>query len=61
MAKPIDNEPVFVLRAQDRLAPAVVRTWIAIAQTHGVNVEKLMSARQIAWAMEKWPDRKIPD
>ncbi len=55
------GEPVFILRAQDMLAPALVRAWIALAETHGVSPKKLMSAQTIVWAMEKWPNRKIPD
>ena len=61
MSKPTKDEPVFVLRAQDALAPALVRVWISLAETHGVSPEKLMSAQQILWAMLKWPNRKIPD
>lgn len=56
-----EKEPVFVLRAQDKLAPALVRAWIALAETHGVSPKKLMSAQAVVWAMEKYPNRKIPD
>jgi hypothetical protein len=34
LAKVGDDEPIFVLRAQDRFAPTVVRVWIALVKCH---------------------------
>mgnify|MGYP001596414901 CR=1 FL=1 len=61
IAKAADDEPVFVLRAQDRLAPALVRAWASLAREHGCSDEKCNEAVQLARAMEQWPTRKFPD
>jgi hypothetical protein len=60
-AKAADDEPLFALRAQDALAPALVRMWCELAVLHGCPPEKLAEARQLALAMERWPNRKFPD
>lgn len=56
----LDGEPVFLLRAQDRLAPMVVRAWAAAAIDAGLP-GMADEALRIADAMEQWPDRKVPD
>lgn len=61
LAKVGRGEPIFVLRAQDRLAPELVRTWAALALAHGCPPEKVEEAQQCAIEMEKWPKRKYPD
>lgn len=59
------NEPIFILRAQDKIAPVAVRTWIDIARFAGVPVSKLMGAELIARGMEDWQEYhdggKLPD
>ena len=59
--KVADNEPIFVLRAQDRLAPGLVRAWAMQAEAHGCAPDKLREAYELAEAMEQWPTRKYPD
>jgi len=61
IAKAADDEPVFVLRAQDRLAPMTVRHWARLAEMKGAPAEKVREARVLAEAMEAWPNRKYPD
>lgn len=62
IAKAASNEPVFVLRAQDKLAPALVRQWASKAEVFGqCPPEKIAEARALADAMEAWPARKYPD
>jgi hypothetical protein len=59
-----DNEPVFLLRAQDLAAPDTVREWCRLAHKNGASVETLMSAYKQASAMEEWQRknaRKTPD
>ncbi len=56
-----ENEPLFVLRAQDQLADLVVRYWADLAQRAGVRQELLSEARKVADEMQQWPARKIPD
>jgi hypothetical protein len=54
------DEPVFLLRGQDALAPLAVREWIKAAKLNGA-VTAAMQAEQQAAAMEAWPRRKLPD
>lgn len=61
IAKAHDDEPVFTLRAQDKLAPALVRAWAALAREHGCSADKTNAAVDVAFAMEKWGTRKFPD
>lgn len=57
-----EREPVFVLRAQDVVAPDAIETWIALAQAAGAPQEKLDHARLHAQAMRDWGGRKkVPD
>lgn len=61
LGKAADDEPVFVLRAQDRLAPALVRAWANLAHRHGCSELKVAEARALAARMDAWPSRKFPD
>lgn len=60
------DEPVFVLRGKDLLAPRIVAEWIQAAMRNGVNANKVQRAREHLEDMhhfqEKHPGRcKIPD
>jgi hypothetical protein len=55
------DEPVFVLRGQDELAPDVVEFWADIAESKGVTSSKVAQARQWAEMMREWQPRKLPD
>jgi hypothetical protein len=59
------DEPLFVLRAQDRCAPAAVRDWAHRATNAGCSIEKVAEAMDIALEMEEWQARtgraKWPD
>lgn len=70
LAKVADDEPIFVLRAQDRLAPRAIREWAdrAIEQyfiqrgSDNSKVDpafhrKITEARALADAMEAWQQR----
>jgi hypothetical protein len=59
-AMPAD-EPVFVLRAQDVLAPRTVEFWAEGAEQAGVRSGKVAGARECAVDMAAWPTRKQPD
>lgn len=59
--KVIPIEPVFTLRARDPFAACLVRNWITLARSAGVNGPKIFVAEQIVWQMERWPEKKIPD
>lgn len=63
------NEPLFVLRGQDRTAAEVVRYWVYLASGGVPHLfqlpkdlsEKHTGALKVAREMENWPDRKHPD
>ncbi len=55
------DEPVFILRAQDRLAATVVRDWAEYARNNGCGEAKIAEALRLADAMDAWPSRKFPD
>ena len=57
------DEPVFLLRAKDKLAPNTVRQWAAMCYENGRNDE---GERAMQWAteMEIWQTKnpsKLPD
>jgi hypothetical protein len=55
-----DDEPVFVLRAQDRLAPHAIEMYGALAESHGSPAAKGVAAE--AEAFRKWAgNKKLPD
>lgn len=62
--KAAPGEPIFTLRAQDKLAPIVVRIWASLAEAHGSPGMKiaeghLAAAEMLAWQAEH--GCKIPD
>lgn len=70
LGKADPNEPVFVLRGQDLLAPIVVRIWAGMltlaAKVTGARKAKAMkrkaqAALDLADRMDAWRDRKLPD
>lgn len=61
-----EDEPVFVMRAQDKVAPAVVMMWANCADFAGAPQEKVDGACQQAVIMSGWqrdnPNTvKVPD
>jgi len=64
LTKAKDDEPIFVLRASDVLAPSAVRDWAACAESLGVSAAKVREARALADRMVVWQEingAKIPD
>lgn len=59
------DEPVFILRGQDALAPEIVREWAYRARKMKVSQNKVSGARLVASQMEDWQQdfdtKKIPD
>lgn len=55
------DEPVFLLRAQDRCAANAVRAWSYNAENIGADGVTIALARHHADMMEAWPIKKIPD
>jgi hypothetical protein len=57
-----EDEPVFVLRAQGKLAPQIVQRWIyCAAEKLGWSSPKVIQAEEVAQAMQAWPTKKYPD
>jgi hypothetical protein len=54
-------EPVFVLRAQDKLASHFVRQWAVVAKDKGLSDARFNNAMKLADAMKAWPVKKLPD
>jgi hypothetical protein len=67
LAKAHDDEPVFLLRAQDNLAADLVEKWatfasVAVPSAGGRSLQdKVSEAIQIADLMRRWPIHKTPD
>lgn len=49
-----DAEPIFVLRAQDQLAPITVRAWARLAREAGTPIAKVQEAYDLANRMDEW-------
>lgn len=68
-----DDEPIFVLRAQDRFAPMLVKQWAmrllqeigkADTENDAARIQKAREALKCADEMEMWAEangNKIPD
>ena len=54
LASVADNEPIFVLRAQDKLAPILVRLWATLCEPLSTPDGKLEEAYILAVRMEEW-------
>lgn len=55
------EEPVFILRAQDRFAASAVRFWAFSMVNHGGDQATFEAAMAQAAALEAWPVKKMPD
>jgi len=55
------EEPVFLLRAQDALAPLAVRSWADSVDKCGGSKAASDAARQHAERMDAWLPKKMPD
>lgn len=57
--KAAPDEPIFVLRAKDKLAPQTIRHWATMS--FGVHEkEKIADAELLATSMEDWQKRNFP-
>ena len=59
-----EDEPVFLLRAQDKVAPEVVEDWAIAARNAGADPEIVNHAFAHAQLMRKWQTEhgcKVPD
>ena len=56
-----EKEPVFILRAQDKTASAVVRYWAALNSYEGGDSNAVQLALAQAVRMDEWPIKKWAD
>ena len=56
-----EDEPVFLLRAQDRISDAVVSYWAELNDKYGGDEKMSQMARTQAAKMSLWPNRKLAD
>jgi hypothetical protein len=56
-----DNEPVFLIRGQDKSGAAVVRIWADHNDVVGGDPEASRIARAHADLMDAWPKKKAAD
>lgn len=54
LSKTYPDEPLFVLRANDPLAPRIVEEWATLAEMRGVPAEKVAEALRLRDAMCVW-------
>lgn len=54
-----EEEPVFILRAQDKLAEPAIEMYRALATSH--NRPLANSLQKEIEAFKKWPTKKMPD
>lgn len=54
-------EPVFLLRAQDKLASDTVRRWADLNEQFAGDIALTQAARAQADAMDAWRVHKMPD
>lgn len=61
LGKAADDEPIFIIRAQDIVAAETVEFWAWKAQNYGTPRVKIGGALKLATEMRAWPNQKIPD
>lgn len=55
------EEPLFLLRGQDKCAALAVRCWAVLAAAFGADPQTVASAHRQADLMEAWEPQKLPD
>ncbi len=56
-----NDEPVFLIRAQDEVGPATVLHWASLNDFAGGDPKLSQMAREHAAKMENWPKKKLAD
>jgi hypothetical protein len=55
------DEPVFLIRAQDKVSADAVRAWAYLHRSNGGSDQCFLAAMQQADRMEAWPKKKSAD
>lgn len=61
LGRAASDEPIFILRAQDKVAAMAVTFWADVAEALGAPKGKVLEARALADKMRAWSTRRIPD
>jgi hypothetical protein len=61
LGKAADDEPIFILRAQDIHAADLVEKWAIWARAGNTPDDKVEEAFRVVEAMRAWPKHKQPD
>lgn len=56
-----DDEPVFLIRAQDENGWETVMFWAHLAESRGADPAIVAKAKAHAALMMRWPAKKVPD
>lgn len=56
-----DEEPVFLLRAQDLTAAGALQHWLGLNARHGADADLYQQAKQQFNRFMNWPVKKMPD
>ena len=56
-----NDEPLFLIRGQDSLSEMTVNYWATRTRFHGVREKKIRGAQHVAFAMRRWPEKKVAD
>jgi hypothetical protein len=55
-----DNEPIFILRAQDALAESAIQMYRLLAEAHGCSLGQVIQAE--VEAFKRWQgNKRLPD
>ena len=57
----LEDEPVFIVRGQDKAAKATLLAWASEAARLGASPEMVARVREWAEVMEAWGTKKVPD
>lgn len=55
------DEPLFVLRANDEMAPLVVELWCVLSKDAGLHRSKLAEAYSLAQQMREWKAKQTAE
>lgn len=55
------DEPIFILRGRDKLAPYAILEWARLAENAGVSEEKVCGAIKTCHEMRQYPLTRLPD
>ena len=55
-----EDEPVFLLRGQDKFAPEIIRAWIKLFVANGGDTHQANKLEEHVQKMEQWQKGELP-